>query len=35
MIKNLKLLKFYQRERKMIDKGEVDIEMVQGYTEEN
>lgn len=31
----LKCLKFYQRERKMIDKGEVDIEMVQGYTEEN
>lgn len=31
----LKCLKFYQRERKMIDKGEVDIEMVQGYAEEN
>lgn len=31
----LKCLKFYQREQKMIDKGEVDIEMVQGYTEEN
>lgn len=31
----LKCLKFYNYEKGLIDKGEVDIEMTQGYAEEN
>lgn len=31
----LKCLKFYEHEKRAIDKGEVDIEMTQGYLEEN
>lgn len=31
----LKCLKFYEFEKKRVDKGEVDIEMAQAYSEEN